>query len=109
MGITDRDRKRLAALILLIRPARVEALLPADREAYDRYAERMSDWIKACEARNDMDEIEPAARPYAKMIDGYGPQLPSAITIALFGKLPRILTTMSDVEATQIWFDEVQQ
>ncbi|MDH2354489.1 hypothetical protein QCM80_28050 [Bradyrhizobium sp. SSUT112] len=87
----------------------MDALSPDDRARYERYSERMSDWIKACEARNEMDDIEPDARPYAKMIDGYGPQLPSAITVALFGKLPRILTTTSDVEATQIWFDEAQK
>lgn len=104
-------RKQLAALLAIVKPAhslaaRLDALSPDDRAAYDRYSERMSEWIKACEARNDMEDVEPLARPFARLIDGYGPRLPARISNALY-PMPKLPVNASDEQAAQIWFDEV--
>lgn len=106
-------RKQLAALLAIVKPARsiaarLDALSDDDRAAYERYSERLSEWIKASEARNDMDDIEPAARPYARMIDGYGPQLPARISNALY-PTPKLPINASDEQAARMWFDEVMR
>jgi hypothetical protein len=106
-------KKQLAALLLIAKPpnslaARLDALSDDDRAAYERYSERLLQWIKASEERNDMDDIEPAARPYARMIDGYGPQLSARISNALYPMIT-ISKDASDEQAAQIWFDEVMR
>lgn len=111
MGITDRDRNRLAALILLIRPAhsiaaRVEALNEADRARYNRYSERMSAWIERCKAKHD-DDIEIEARPYAHMLEGYDPPTMRGAK-ALFGEEPRILLIDTETDAARKWMDQLQ-
>jgi hypothetical protein len=106
LPITERDRSRLAALILLVRPAhslasRVEQLSADHREIYERYSERMKDFI----ARNDIDENGERGNAWAKVLCGYGPALPDTIYTALFGALPRILKVHDDDTASRIYRD----
>lgn len=108
MPVSDRDRNRIAALILLVRPAhsiaaRVQALNETDRAQYDRYAERMSTFI----ARNDIDQDGNPGNAYAMTLRGYGPQLTRAIAMTLFGETPKILLNASDEQAAQLWLNEV--
>lgn len=101
-------RKQLAELTLLIRPphslaCRVEKLRAEHRQIYERYSERMSAWLEACKAQHD-DEIEIEARPYARMLEGYGPPtMRRAVETALFGEAPRILLTDTEETAARKW------
>lgn len=102
MGIvTERDRNRIAALLLAIRPAhsiaaRLEALSADDRAHYERWKERYDEWFKRCKARHDEDN-EPDARPYACMLAGFEPPtLRRDIARVLFGESPKILNIEAD-------------
>lgn len=100
MPVSERDRSRLQALILLVRPsrsiaARVQTLNDTDRAQYDHYSERMSSFI----ARNDIDEYGEPGNAFAMTLRGYGPRLPETINTALFGATPQILKTDNDNDA----------
>ena len=94
MALTERIRNRIDALFAILKPAnslasRVDALSEDDRQIYDRYSDRMKDFI----ARNDIDENGERGNAWARSIEGYGPHLPDRIYSALFGTTPQILKT----------------
>lgn len=101
MPISDRDRARLAALILLVRPARsiaarVQRLSDEHRDWYQGWVNYWQQWI----ARN------PDGEAYGLTLQGYGPtRCRPDISVTLFGELPRILDTLSDDQAQQVYRD----
>jgi hypothetical protein len=106
MPVSERDRSRVQALMLLVRPsrsiaARVQTLNDTDRAQYDHYFERMSSFI----ARNDIDEDGEAGRAFAMTLRGYGPRLPEPINTALFGATPQILKTDNESDAARKYTD----
>jgi hypothetical protein len=110
MGIvTERDKSRIAALFLLIRPAqsiaaKVQRLEPSEREIYERYSIRYSQWISECKRACD-DDDQREGRPYELSLQGRGPHLPNDIAIALNGTVPTIIATMTDDKAAQTYMD----
>lgn len=102
-------RKQLAALLAIVKPAhslesRVDKLSAEHREIYERYSERMAEFI----AHKDIDTDGNPGNAYRLVADGYGPQLPARIANALY-PMPTISKNASDEQAAQIWFDEVQK
>ncbi|MCP1843623.1 hypothetical protein ACVIHI_003459 [Bradyrhizobium sp. USDA 4524] len=101
-------KKQIAALLAVVKPAhslaaRLDALSPDDRAHYERWKTRHDEWFERCKARRD-DEIEVEARPYARMLEGYGPPtMRRDVETALFGEMPRILSTASDDDAAIIY------
>jgi hypothetical protein len=99
--ITERDKRRLDALIAIVKPAnslaaRLDTLTDNERDWYngwkaycDRYIQRHSD-----------------GDAYAKHLDGYGPfgGLRDDIKIALFGETPHIIVSDDiDTAAQRYW------
>ncbi|UGX97124.1 hypothetical protein G6321_00019120 [Bradyrhizobium barranii subsp. barranii] len=113
MPVSDRDRSRLAALIAIVKPAhslaaRLDALTDEQRDYYNRWEARYEQWTARCNATHD-DEIEIEARPYARMLEGYGPPaMRRDVETALFGETPKILLTETDDTAARKWMDQLQ-
>jgi hypothetical protein len=110
MGITERDRSRLAALIALVKSAnslaaRVDALNEDDRKIYDRYSERMKEFI----ARNDIDENGERGNSWARSIEGYGPTLREDIQTTIYGPKRVIPIGATDDQAQQIFRKECER
>ncbi|APO53340.1 hypothetical protein LUI11_14690 [Bradyrhizobium diazoefficiens] len=104
--LLERDRKRLSAIIAIVRPkhsleARLDALNETDRAQYDRYVERMSAFI----ADNDIDPDGDPGNAYAMTLRGYGPQLTRAIAAALFGETPKVLLIDTDDTAARRYME----
>ncbi|WP_262048192.1 hypothetical protein [Bradyrhizobium sp. Bra78] len=112
MPITERDRNRLAAIIAQLKPpnslaARLDTISDDDRAYFARWDARFTRWIEGCKAKHD-DEIEIEARPYARMLEGYGPpMMRRSVEISLIGEPPTIPLHASDEQAAQIWLNEV--
>jgi hypothetical protein len=105
--ITERDRRLLRDIIAIVKPtdsleARLEKLDGAHREIFDNWKACWDHWFERYKA-DDRINCEPEARPYARIIDGYGPRLPANVEKILFGDMPRILTTMTDDQAAQLY------
>jgi hypothetical protein len=109
MGITERDRSRLAALIALVKPAnslaaRIDNLSDDQREFYHEWKARCDRWVARCKAQcNDDDERE--GLPYARALEGYGPTLREDVFTALYGPRMTIPITASDLDAVNIYND----
>ncbi len=98
MGVTERDRTRLDALIAIVKPAnslaaRLDTLSDGQRDWYDGWEAHCEQWMR----RN-------GERAYELALCGFRPVgLRSDISTALFGEMPRILKTHSDSEAAAIY------
>jgi hypothetical protein len=109
LPISDRDRSRLAALVAHIKPAnslaaRLATLADEQRDCYARWKAINERWFERCKARHD-DEIEIEARPFAYMLQGYGPPtLRQDVHIALHGPDTQIATRASEQEAAQSYY-----
>jgi hypothetical protein len=96
--ITERDKRRLDALIAIVKPAnslaaRIDTLTADQRDWYDGWKAHCEQWIR----RN-------GERAYEITLKGRGPvNLREDITIALFGEMPRILETDDYNRAAQIY------
>ena len=94
--LNERDKRRLEALIAAVKPshsiaARLDTLSDDHRDHYD--------W---CKARLDrFIEQHPDGQAYEMYLKGFGPRLPNAIAIALFGPTPHILNTDDENTAMQ--------
>ena len=98
MGITERDKKRLDALIKKVKPshsiaARLDTLSHDQRDQYDWCKSRLDQFF---EQHSDGDA-------YEMYLKGFGPRLPHTISVALFGEIPRILKTDDDQRAQDIY------
>jgi len=98
MRVTERDKKRLIALIAIVRPAnsfaaRRETLTDQQREDFDGW--------KACCDR--YIQQHPNGDAYAKYLNGYGPwgRLRQDVSLALFGEPSRIPITDDENAAMQ--------
>ncbi|MEH2485003.1 hypothetical protein [Bradyrhizobium sp. AZCC 2230] len=113
MPITERDRNRLAAIIAQIKPpnslaARLDTVSDEQRAYYARWEVRYEQWVQGCKAKHD-DEIGIEARPYARMLEGYGPPtMRRDVGTALFGATPKILLTDTETDAARKWIDQLQ-
>ncbi|MBR0845227.1 hypothetical protein JQ607_33995 [Bradyrhizobium liaoningense] len=108
MPVSDRDRSRLAALIAIVKPAhslaaKLETLTGEQRDYYERWKASNERWFERCKAKHD-DEIELEARPYAQMLEGYGPpSMRRDVETALFDETPRVLLTDTEADAARKW------
>lgn len=99
MPITERDKRRLDALIAIVKPANSLAA------RIDTLSDNQRDWFRARNAhckkwllKNDDEQ----GRAYRLTLDGYGPfGLREDISVALFGPAPQILTTDDEQTSAQ--------
>jgi hypothetical protein len=96
--ITERDKRRLDALIAIVKPAnslaaRIDTLTADQRGWYDGWKAHCERWMR----RN-------GERAYEITLNGRGPvNLRKEISVALFGEMPRILMTDDDNGAADIY------
>jgi hypothetical protein len=96
--VTERDKRRLDALIAIVKPAnslaaRLDSLTDDQRNWYEGWKTHCERWMR-----------KNGERAYQRILEGYGPAgLREDIGIALFGELPRILQTDDDEKAAQIY------
>jgi hypothetical protein len=96
--ISERDRKRLDALIAIVKPAnslaaRIDTLSDDQRDWYDGWKVYCERWMRGH-----------GERAYKLTLEGFSPVgLREDISIALFGETPRILETDDDNKAAQIY------
>jgi hypothetical protein len=107
MRITERDRKRLDALIALLKPAdsvaaRIETLTDDQRRYYLDWKAHFERWMTRCKLACD-DDDEREGRPYARALDGFGPYLREDIYTALYGPRRTIPITSTDDDAARIY------
>jgi hypothetical protein len=114
LPITERDKSRLAALIVLVRPARsiaarVQTLTDDQRAIYDGWNVRREQWVERCKSDCD-DDNERDGRPYELDLQGRCPApLRRDISEAVFGKVPRIPIAASDDQAQRIFQKECER
>jgi hypothetical protein len=99
MAITERIRNRLDALFAIVKPAnsiaaRIDSLTDEQREYFEWYKARCDLWMIKCKAQCDDDERE--GRPYARMLDGFGPTLRDDVHTALYDYAARIFKDYCD-------------
>lgn len=103
MPVSERDRSRLQALILLVRPARsiaahMQRLSDEQRDWYQGWAAHWAQWMQ----RHDDED----GRAYGATLQGFGPiQCRPDIHAALFGATPQILKTDDDDTAARKYTD----
>jgi hypothetical protein len=107
--ITERDKRRLDALIAIVKPAnslaaRIEMLTDEQRDYHTAWKVHCDRWMRKCKAQCD-DDDEREGRPYARMIDGFGPYLRDDIYVALYGTRAVIPITATDDDAARIYND----
>jgi hypothetical protein len=96
--ITERDKRRLDALIAIVKPAnssaaRIDTLTDDQRDWYDGWKAHCERWIR-----------KNGERAYELTLDNIGPmKLREDISIVLFGEMPRILKTDDDRRAAEIY------
>lgn len=95
-------RRRLAALYRSANPAgslhaRVAALEPHERAAYER-------WQDQCRRWHEQEETSPGAA-YAALLepDADYPRCPPAISEKILGAIPKITADMDDVQAADVY------
>jgi hypothetical protein len=107
--ITERDKRRLDALIAIVKPAnslaaRIDSLTDDQRNYYDEWKAHCDRWNARCKAQCD-DDDEREGRPYARTLDGFGPDLRDDIYTALYGPKPIIPFTATNDDAARIYKD----
>ncbi|MCK1286582.1 hypothetical protein IVB41_21920 [Bradyrhizobium sp. 44] len=100
MRVTERDKRRLAALATAIKPdaslaARIEHLTVDKRAHYERWRQRQNDFLQRYRD----------GEAYARIIEGYGPKLREDIATLLYGTKATILQATSDDDAARIYKD----
>jgi hypothetical protein len=97
--VTERDKRRLDALIAIVKPAnslaaRIDKLTTDQRDWYDGWKAHCERWMR----------INSDDRAYELTLSGFGPVgLRDDISIALFGEMPRIFQTDDENKAAEIY------
>ncbi|WP_143130872.1 hypothetical protein [Bradyrhizobium arachidis] len=118
--ITERDKRQLAAIIAIVKPAhslaaRLDELTNEQRSCYAEWRASYEKWIERCRAQCPEDD-DPDACLYCRSLEDedYGPTLPREnyepklrrdVRIALYGLDKFIWANATEEEAERIYKD----